>query len=89
MGVAGVLSYLETLVAFDTQNPPRALSASSPIFSWITEVLGPRFNIELIDHGERQSVIDLVTSPTRATPVVVRVSAASRVSIAPRAGRRA
>jgi len=51
MGIASVLGYLETLVAFDTQNPPRALSAESPIFGWISEVLGAGFNIELIDHG--------------------------------------
>ncbi|MGA9573225.1 MAG: M20/M25/M40 family metallo-hydrolase [Lysobacterales bacterium] len=51
MGVAGVLSYLETLVAFDTQNPPRSLSADSPIFGWISDVLGSDFEIELTDHG--------------------------------------
>jgi acetylornithine deacetylase len=51
MSVAVVLSYLEILVGFDTQNPPRALSADAPIFSWISEVLGPEFKIELTDHG--------------------------------------
>lgn len=51
MGIAGVLDYLETLVAFDTQNPPRSLSAESPIFGWISGVLGEAFEIELIDHG--------------------------------------
>ena len=51
MGITGVLNYLEILISHDTQNPPRALSADSPIFSWISEVLGPDFNIELIDHG--------------------------------------
>jgi len=50
MGIASVLDYLETLVAFDTQNPPRALSAESPIFGWISGVLGDGFEIELIDH---------------------------------------
>lgn len=51
MGIAGVLGYLETLVAFDTQNPPRSLSAESPIFGWISDVLGTDFDVELIDHG--------------------------------------
>lgn len=51
MTIAGVLGYLEKLVAFDTQNPPRSMSAQSPIFGWIREVLGKGFNIELIDHG--------------------------------------
>jgi len=51
MNVAGVLNKLETLVAFDTQNPPRSLSAESPIFGWISGVLGTGFEIEVIDHG--------------------------------------
>jgi len=51
MGIAGVLGYLETLVAFDTQNPPRSLSAESPIFGWVGDVLGTGFDVELIDHG--------------------------------------
>jgi acetylornithine deacetylase len=51
MAIAGVLGHLESLVAFDTQNPPRSLSAGSPIFGWVGEVLGAGFDIELIDHG--------------------------------------
>lgn len=51
MNVAGVLKKLETLVAFDTQNPPRSLSADSPIFDWIGETLGNDFETEVIDHG--------------------------------------
>ena len=51
MGLTGVLSYLETLVAFDTQNPPRALDADAPIFGFISKVLGADFKIEVIDHG--------------------------------------
>ena len=52
MNVTGVLDYLGHLIAFDTQNPPRTLSAGSPIFSWIKDKLGPGFDIELTDHGE-------------------------------------
>ena len=51
MDIAGVLKHLERLVAFDTQNPPRSLSAESPIFGWIREALGSDFEIEVTDHG--------------------------------------
>jgi acetylornithine deacetylase len=51
MDVAGVLKHLEGLVAFDTQNPPRSLTAESPIFGWICDVLGADFEIEITDHG--------------------------------------
>ena len=51
MDIAGVLKHLESLVAFDTQNPPRSLNADAPIFSFIRDVLGPDFDIELTDHG--------------------------------------
>ena len=50
MDIAGVLKHLESLVAFDTQNPPRSLNADAPIFSFIRDVLGPDFDIELTDH---------------------------------------
>jgi acetylornithine deacetylase len=51
MDVAGVLKHLEGLVAFDTQNPPRSLTAESPIFGWICDVLGADFEIGITDHG--------------------------------------
>jgi acetylornithine deacetylase len=51
MNLSGVLDHLGRLIAFDTQNPPRSLQASSPIFGWIHNVLGPAFTIEMIDHG--------------------------------------
>ena len=51
MDVTGVLGHLKSLIAFDTQNPPRSLDADSPIFGWITDVLGPGFEIEVTDHG--------------------------------------
>jgi acetylornithine deacetylase len=51
MNISGVLKHLESLIAFDTQNPPRTMHAGSPIFAWVTETLGPDFEIELIDHG--------------------------------------
>jgi acetylornithine deacetylase len=51
MDVTGVLNHLKSLIAFDTQNPPRSLDARSPIFGWISDVLGPGFEIEVTDHG--------------------------------------
>ena len=51
MDLTGVLKHLERLVAFDTQNPPRSLSAESPIFKWIRDTLGSAFEIEVTDHG--------------------------------------
>jgi len=51
MNIGGVLDRLQNLVAFDTQNPPRALDAASPIFGWIKGVLEPDFDLELTDHG--------------------------------------
>jgi acetylornithine deacetylase len=51
MDVTGVLKFLKSLIAFDTQNPPRSLAADSPIFGWISDVLGPGFDIEVTDHG--------------------------------------
>ena len=51
MEVSGVLGHLKSLIAFDTQNPPRSLDADAPIFSWIQDKLGPGFKIEVIDHG--------------------------------------
>ncbi len=51
MDVPGMLSHLKSLIAFDTQNPPRSLHADSPVFSWFIDVLGPGFQIDMIDHG--------------------------------------
>ncbi|GMR14826.1 MAG: acetylornithine deacetylase [Gammaproteobacteria bacterium] len=51
MNGVGVLKYLEQLVAFDTQNPPRSLAADAAIFGWISESLGPDFGIDMTDHG--------------------------------------
>jgi acetylornithine deacetylase len=51
MNINAVLSHLESLVAFDTQNPPRSLDAASPVFAWISDTLGPGFAIEMTDHG--------------------------------------
>lgn len=44
------LSHLEKLVAFDTRNPPRAISAQGGIFDYLRENL-PGFAVEVSDHG--------------------------------------
>ncbi len=46
-----ILSHLEALVAFDTQNPPRALDGAAPIFSYLTDAL-PGFEIDVTDLGD-------------------------------------
>jgi len=45
------LGHLETLVGFDTQNPPRNLTAEAPLFAWLREAVGPGFEVEVLDHG--------------------------------------
>lgn len=52
MNVEGVLRKLEQLVAFDTQNPPREITADAAIFSWIQQSLGSEFEVDLTDHGQ-------------------------------------
>jgi len=65
MDVTGVLKHLEKLIAFDTQNPPRLLDADAPIFTWISDTLGPGFNIEVTDHGiGRISMLAVRGKPT-------------------------
>ncbi len=51
MNIEGVLQHLEKLVAFDTQNPPRELTAASPLFDWLRNVLGTQFAVDISDHG--------------------------------------
>lgn len=46
-----ILAHLAALVACDSQNPPREISADSPIFDTIGGVLGDDFDISLTDHG--------------------------------------
>ena len=46
-----ILDALEALVGFDTQNPPRPLDASSPLFGWLRNAL-PGFDVTCTDHGD-------------------------------------
>jgi len=45
------LDHLQQLLAFDSQNPPRDLSADSPLFVYLRAQLGADFDIEITDHG--------------------------------------
>ncbi len=45
-----VLRHLARLVAFDTRNPPRAISAEGGLFAYLREQL-EGFRLELVDHG--------------------------------------
>jgi len=65
MNLAGVLSHLKSLVAFDTQNPPRSLDAASPVFGWISDTLGSGFVVDITDHGQgRVSMLAIRGEPS-------------------------
>lgn len=49
--VQNTLSHLQSLVACDTQNPPREITRDSPIFLYLGDQL-PDFEISLFDHGK-------------------------------------
>lgn len=60
-----VLQHLEALVAFDTRNPPRAISASGGIFDYLAAQL-PGFRIEVTDFGAGAvSLLAVRGNPTR------------------------
>jgi len=46
-----ILEHLGVLIADDTQNPPRAITAGSPMFAHVRDVLPPEFEVETVDHG--------------------------------------
>ncbi|MEM9531534.1 MAG: acetylornithine deacetylase [Pseudomonadota bacterium] len=46
-----VLSYLEALISFDSQNPPRNLDGDHAMYRWLADQV-PDFEIEVVDHGE-------------------------------------
>ena len=49
--LATTLAHLTALVAFDTQNPPRAISTESEIFNYLKQHL-PGFGFEMLDAGD-------------------------------------
>lgn len=51
MNEAATLNHLQTLVAHDTRNPPRALTTNDALWDYLGRH-APGFDIELIDHGD-------------------------------------
>ncbi len=47
-----LLRHLKALIAFDTQNPPRNITAESQLFEYLRTALGPGFDVQLQDHGK-------------------------------------
>jgi len=47
-----ILDHLQQLLRFDSQNPPRDLTAESPMFAYLREVLAADFAIDITDHGD-------------------------------------
>jgi len=47
-----VINHLQHLVGFDTQNPPRDISADSGIFSYMRSILDGHFTTRIWDHGD-------------------------------------
>jgi acetylornithine deacetylase len=52
MTSARLLRYLEALIAFDTQNPPRRLSGESLLMEYLRSALGTGFTCTITDHGK-------------------------------------
>jgi acetylornithine deacetylase len=46
-----VVEHLRVLVACDTQNPPREITAESRLFGYVADVLPEDFEIDVVDHG--------------------------------------
>ena len=51
MNLDRLLEHLAALVACDSQNPPREISADSALFTYPGEVLATGFEVEVTDHG--------------------------------------
>jgi acetylornithine deacetylase len=47
-----ILAHLGPLIADDSQNPPRQISARSPMFEYVRGVLPDEFELTITDHGD-------------------------------------
>lgn len=63
-----ILEHLQHLVSFDTQNPPRTIQATDPIFEYIRSSLGNEFEFELDDHGKGR--VSLLATRGQATTLL-------------------
>ncbi|MEM7707907.1 MAG: acetylornithine deacetylase [Pseudomonadota bacterium] len=50
-GLDAIVSHLERLVSFDSQNPPREIDGEHPMFGYLTSKL-QGFDIDITDHGD-------------------------------------
>ncbi len=50
--LAAILAHLDVLVADDSQNPPRRITADSAMFDHVRGVLPDDFRVETVDHGD-------------------------------------
>ncbi|MBT8062404.1 MAG: M20/M25/M40 family metallo-hydrolase, partial [Xanthomonadales bacterium] len=60
-----LLRHLKALIAFDTQNPPRKISADSLIFEYLRTALGESFESEVTDHGKGRVAFHAVRGKPR------------------------
>lgn len=59
-----MLRHLKALIAFDTQNPPRNVSADSLVMEYLRTTLGAGFEFDIVDHGKgRVSFLAVRGSP--------------------------
>ncbi|MBY6204359.1 acetylornithine deacetylase [Halomonas denitrificans] len=47
-----ILGHLAVLIADDSQNPPRAITADSPMYAHVRDALPDGFEVETVDHGD-------------------------------------
>lgn len=52
MSLQSIIRHLDRLVACDTQNPPRMISAGDEIFVHCTKAVGSGFEVKTWDHGD-------------------------------------
>ena len=52
MSIEKILAHLGPLIATDSQNPPREITADSPMFEYVRDVLPDEFDVRVTDHGD-------------------------------------
>jgi len=52
VSLPSIISHLTSLISYDTQNPPRTITAEDEIFSFCNKTAGKSFGVQLWDHGD-------------------------------------